>query len=36
LPVDVDFFDYEFLCWPEEILAALTRIKEEVENKERK
>lgn len=36
LPVDVDFFDYEFLCWPEEILAVLTRIKEEVENKERK
>lgn len=35
-PVEIDFFDYEFLCWPEEILATLTRIKEELENRGRK
>lgn len=34
--VEIDFFDYEFLCWPEEILGALTRIKEELETAERK
>jgi len=31
-----DIYDFELLCWPEEILATLTKLKEQLESPERK